>query len=555
MRLMGHFRNAVAALLRTELSLPQAATLVATAIFLRTSLENLTNANNAGLLNGFVDTVFHYPLWFLGVFLSIALVLATVGKTSVKSAVTLVSFGSFVICLPPLIDFFAYGFAAQPYNFLGGTPSELITHFLTLLWSTTAIGIGIKIEVLLALVAIFLFVLSETRSKRRALLASFLSFVAIYAFLALPVGGFLAYHAADPSPAPALSRESVRSFYFESEAADSLTAPRRTILDTSTVGSPEELAASDRFSVSMAILLLMTDILLAAALYARAAPERFRSALRNARYTRIAHYLLLAGFGVLLGISAGWQERVPFTLHDTLSLLSLVVALVAAWLFAVWENDETDTRIDALTNPERPLVRGGFPLSEWRALKWTFFTVALVAALLAGWYAFTFVLLFILLYHAYSCPPLRLKRFFLLSSLVIAANALLATLAGFYLVAGVKNLAAFPGPVALGILLVFFLAEHVKNLKDTAGDRAEGIATLTTLLGERRGAVVTGILAGAASVLAPFFFGDSVETIALGVFFAPILYLLVVARPFKEERVFFAYFFYALLFIMLTYAL
>ena len=64
-------------------------------IFLRTFLENFTNSNNQGMINGFIDTFFHYPIWFLAIFVGLLLVVSFFSEKPLPKVLKVISFGSF----------------------------------------------------------------------------------------------------------------------------------------------------------------------------------------------------------------------------------------------------------------------------------------------------------------------------------------------------------------------------------------------------------------------------------------------------------------------------
>jgi 4-hydroxybenzoate polyprenyltransferase len=231
----------------------------------------------------------------------------------------------------------------------------------------------------------------------------------------------------------------------------------------------------------------------------------------------------------------------------------LFLAILFAWLFAVWENDEIDVEIDKISNQNRPLVEKEESLSkeEWKNLKYVFLVCSLCFAFLNGLYSFVFILLFIFIYHIYSTPPLHLKRFLGISSLLIAINALLAVWMGFFMVAGTENLRSFPAKYILGILLIFLLVENVKNIKDIEGDRKEGIRTIPVILGEKKGKLVMGFCLLLGTVLVPFIFYLNLYTLCAGIFFGLILFLLTNKKNFNEKLIFLVYFIYVILFFFL----
>lgn len=539
--------SAVSALEKKEFSYAQSVGVIATAVYLRTFLENFTNANNAGALNGFLDTFFHYPLWFGCVFLSGMLILSTVGKVPAKIARSVVALCSFIILLPPAIDILAYGFAGQPYSFVVGDSATMLFHFFTLLLFTGAIGIGIKTEILLALGAVFLYIRTRTGSLARGALGALLLYIAIFLFLGLP-----AFASALAGIHTGASGTTVAQFFFEAEPSASHYWPRPILIDERSAVGLVGTSAADHFSVSMAALLLLSFAALLAALYRNAAAAKWGTILKNLRLSRIAHYFLMALLGLLLAFQARGADALPATLGDWLALFLLFAGILFAWLFAVWENDDEDRAIDRISNKERPLAEHRFTALEWLELKWTFFALALASALLAGWYPFAFLSLFLLSYHAYSCAPLRLKRVPVLSSMLVGANALLVAMAAFFLAAGTQALAAFPAHAAAGLFTIFVLAENVKNVKDIEGDRAAGIRTLPAALGGGRGKLATAALTALSALLVPVFFGMSPYTLALALLASAVLFFLVARPHFRELPVFLAYFAYAAAFVLLS---
>jgi 4-hydroxybenzoate polyprenyltransferase len=249
-----------------------------------------------------------------------------------------------------------------------------------------------------------------------------------------------------------------------------------------------------------------------------------------------------------------FSGRIPIgSLFDFLSFVSLFLAVLFAWLFAVWENDEEDILIDRISNINRPLAENNsiFSIEEWKNIKYIFVIFSLAFAFLNGLYSFIFILLFIFIYHIYSTPPLKLKRFLGISSLLVAANALLVVLMGFFLTVGTENLNVFPAKYLFGILGIFFLAENVKNIKDIEGDRKEGIQTLPVIFGEKRGKLIIGYCVFLATLLVPLIFYLSLYTILLAIFFGIILFLLINKKEFEEKYVFITYFLYIVAFIAL----
>lgn len=535
---------------RLNITYTQSISVIAAAIFLRTFAENFVNANNGGTMNGFIDTFFHYPLWFACVFMCAMLILIHIGRIEPSLARTIVTIASFGILVPPTIDFLTGGFAAQTYDFIIGSAADVTFHFFTLIMFLESAGIGIKLEICAAIIGMFVSVFWRTKSVLRGVLASFLLYSSIFFFAALPIVGVTLHHIATPASEAPLTEKSISEFYLLEEPALSGLWPRPVIIDKRSGGGSLGTSAYDHFSLSMSALLVPIFTVLLAWLYAVSNPKKWKAVVRNFRYTRLLLYLLLAGFGVFLGLSE--RALLVVSLGDVLAIFMLGCALVFTSLFLIWENDEEDTRIDRITNASRPLASGEFSAREWSQMKWTFLALALVSAMISGWYVFTLIALTLFTYHLYSCPPLRLKRIPVLSSAIVAGNALVAVVAGYFLVAGNESLAAFSSSLALSIFIVVFLAENVKNMKDVAGDKADGVWTLPVLLGERYGPHAVALLASLSVLIVPLLLHASFAAIVLAVVFAPVVYALIIRKPFKELPVFIAFLLFFVLFFLLS---
>jgi len=114
---------------------------------------------------------------------------------------------------------------------------------------------------------------------------------------------------------------------------------------------------------------------------------------------------------------------------------------------------------------------------------------------------------------------------------------------------GTENLRNFPGRYFWGILIIFFLFEHIKNLKDFEGDKKDNIQTLPVMLGLKNGKLATGILVFFAALLAPIFFYFNIITFLTAVFFGISLFFVINMEKFKEKYVFIIYLFFAVVFI------
>ncbi len=210
-------------------------------------------------------------------------------------------------------------------------------------------------------------------------------------------------------------------------------------------------------------------------------PRLTRALLADLRVARILHYAALGGLGMALGLHDRRAEL--FTAETVVRFALLVITLAYAAVFAIVTNNLADVGADRISNPDRPLVRGTVAPRPYLAAGIAAEIVALALAAAADVRLSVGIVVISLGYAAYSCPPLRLKRVPVVAKLIIGLNSLVAAVCGFALCGG--DWRAFPPVWAAYVLGPVALAANFVDLKDTAGDRADGVATLPVLLGER----------------------------------------------------------------------
>lgn len=260
-------------------------------------------------------------------------------------------------------------------------------------------------------------------------------------------------------------------------------------------------------------------------------PDLTRAILRDARWMRLLHYELI----LLLGFRLGHPPGLEFSVADRLDTALVALALACAWIYSVITNNVADIACDRVSNSSRPSVTGAAPADEYAAAAW----IALAAALILAWpvgFAPAFLIaVFVGNYFVYSMPPFRMKRLPVVSKGFIAANCIVAAMAGWLLAGGtIEDFRRLP----LGLAWIgLTLAINFIDLKDEAGDRVAGIPTLPVLLGMRRSQWIIGL-----TMFGVFWASWSIVTVplirwlALGV--GAVEFLLVVRSPYDERPVF-----------------
>ncbi len=519
------------------------------AIFLRTFFENFTNKNNLGMINGFIDTFFHYPIWFLTIFFGLTIVVSIFSMKPISKVLKITSLGSFIIILPPIIDLFYYQYKIS-YNFITGDWIEISKQYFSLFISTPSLGVGVKTEVILVLIGIFYYVYVQNKNIIKSLIAVWISYSIIFAMLILP--NIIYLFSSFFYNLPEISLQNIHNYFVYMNSENTTMVPKTYLSNMVYSNIKFEITQNifstilSEFSLYILILFFTCSSLLHFGL------NKFIIILKNFRWLRITHYFLLITLGIVLGLKNTGSHPMLLNIYDCTSIFSMFLALACAWLFAVWENDEEDKDIDSISNKKRPLVNGVFSKMEWKNIKWSFFITSLTFAMLSGYTTFILILFFIIIYHIYSIKPLRLKMYPIISSVLVSVNACIAFLLGFFIVSGNQPFNIIPSKVLIGLFIFFVCAENIKNLKDTEGDTANGVLTIPVIFGIRKGKFITWISVLIGSFAIPFLIFPENKIFLAAPIFAIFSYFFIVRKKFDELPLMLFYLFSFVLAIILN---
>jgi homogentisate phytyltransferase / homogentisate geranylgeranyltransferase len=194
-------------------------------------------------------------------------------------------------------------------------------------------------------------------------------------------------------------------------------------------------------------------------------------------HTLIGTSLSIVG---LYGIAAA-ADRAP----GVLDLAWTLLAGACVNVFIVGINQLEDVEIDRLNKPWLPIAAGELTPEAGRAIVAVAAVAPIVMAVTQGVAELVAVSVALAVGWAYSCPPVRLKRFPALAAAAITlVRSLVVNLgvwlhfAGTPIPGGVWALVAMTVPFAFAIAVL-------KDVPDIEGDRRFGIATFSVRLGPR----------------------------------------------------------------------
>ena len=497
-------------------------------LFIRFFLENFSNPALSFPGTPDAATLIHYSLFYLGIFISFSLILR-IFIPDIARVTKFLFFGFPIIWLPPIIDLIVShgGGYRMAYVF----PANIISFFATALWSPAispfgGITPGIHAELIVIVIGVLGYVFIKTRSVARSAIAAVLIYSTWVFWMTLPA--LIARIAAAPSLTLLLS---------------AFSSPRllQNLIRPNLLPSYAH-ATEIVFNGGISIILYLLDLLLVIVWMILYGAKFVRSIAKNLRFTRLAYYISLIVIGALVAIRISPPQS-PTSWIDVFLFASLVTSYFCAWAFAVGINDLADIKIDAMSNADRPLPSGAAAASDFRNANAFFLVWLLIGGFVSGYWTLFTVLIFTAAYYIYSAPPLRMKRVPIASPFLISLASLSALAAGFYFIDANKSVFDFPMNLTALIIVCITLAVNFKDIKDVAGDRADGIWTIPVLFGEERGKQIAGATLAAAFLAVPTILGNWILFIP-SVAAAILAYIFATAKNYHEWRIFALYFAY-----------
>ncbi len=284
-------------------------------------------------------------------------------------------------------------------------------------------------------------------------------------------------------------------------------------------------------SVSLGLLAAFIIITLAA--YRKNLPALFSSA----RVSRHFYYSAIFSAGFFL-----YPEKMNMPwLPQFISGLVLINLLFASSMVL---NNIYDVKIDKENSKSNALLIKGFSKKRY----YLFYVVPFILSVPFSLSLSLKVLYASLAIHftawAYSCPPMRLKKYFPVNIMLISFSTVLAFILGF-------NSSPFPGrEFPFRLALAFFgalsLAFNTKDINDYSGDKKYGVSTIMTIFGAKKGKNIIALLALAGYFFVPVILGAwNILPQAALCGTATCAHILIAKEKVNEPLIFFIFFLFA----------
>lgn len=485
------------------------ATLLAIIVF-RITLENYLENFPFRFSDQFFYQFSHHFLTFSTIFLSALPVLVWAGKTGIRGATNILLSGFLVIWTPPIVDEIISrgGGLWSFYSF--DSLIGLFKRYITFFGDKPDIGItyGVRFEVGLVVILVVIYAWLKSRSLFRTLASGILLYTVLFVIGVLPsiitlllLGpsvGFLAVSEQDVarvmlSPAPL--------FVFNPPGIESILAIKMT--------------------TQYAALIIPLIAALVFFFFRRI----FWALYRNARFPQLVYHTGLFSVGAGLTWFYG-TNAFRFDIFHVAGVIICLMAVSSAWLASVVMNDFRDIAIDRVTNPDRPLVTGTIDPTTYRTIGILFFAASLFLSAIISTQMTLLLATYQFLAFLYSADPLRLKQHPIIATALAAGASLLILFSGFIVFSAEKNIAALPDSFITFLFFAYLAIIPIKDFKDIAGDKADGVTTLPIMLGEDRAKRIIGAAVFLVFVISPFILSLK-SLFPLGMFFGAVGYWML----------------------------
>lgn len=500
---------------------------------IRVFLETYSSPDPSGYLLNWVGTFIHIPFSFFAIFLSFILLIYAFTKTNILEITNFVTKLLLLIFIPPIADLIINGSKANSIGYITAKPNQFIELFFKLIspFDNPGVTIGMHIASYLILTCIAVFIYKKTHK----IILSIFSFLAGYAMLflyaILPSFAIIPYLSENSLPASTYYAKILESSWIFSHVK--IFSPNPNISLTLT---------NDIFFSQFLWILTVVQLII---IFYFANKQAFNEIKNNLRPERILFWILVSAIGITINQNIFGD----INLLNTINLVSLMTFLMLIalniWL-AVMINDEEDVTIDAISNPQRPLVQNKITIKEWHKIQIVLGIFILFGIATMGSMTGFLILISQAAYYLYSSYPLRLKSHFITSSILIGLTAIFIAMSGFYLVSPNQMIEAFPIKAFWIIGFSFALISNFKDIKDFDGDNKENISTLPVVFGLERSKMIISTLFLLIFLMVPLYL-KIYQAIPLSILCGFYSYYIFTRKKYREKYIFITIFIYLLI--------
>jgi 4-hydroxybenzoate polyprenyltransferase len=434
----------------------------------------------------------HNLIFFFLSFALLWLVLTLVLKKKPFDLSYLMLWVSLAIIFPPLFDLARTGGEVFWSFYLLSSPQDLFLEYLTFFGHLPSgiVYFGTRITALAGVFFLTLLVWVKTKKVSRSLLAFVGTYSGLFLMAAFPTLFFYLVTFLEKKSLLAIQPFQIIQFFsqtkiFGIELEDSIYA----------------------LVHNLNLVYFLLVFILLSYFFWKSEAKMFLAVMRNLRYPQIFFHSGLLFFGFSVGFLA-YPESFNLTLFSVLAFLVVWLSVFLAWEASVVVNDIFDYNVDSVSNPERPLQKNLFTVSGYAQFGTVLFFLSIIGGMLLHYKLGILLIVYQILAWFYSAAPYRLKRFPVIASFLSAATLLTVFFVGFIFFSPTQNLDHLPWRIVFLLLITYTLSLPIKDFKDIAGDKKDGVWTIPVIFGEEKGRLIVGAGIFISYVLSIFFINE-----------------------------------------------
>lgn len=488
-------------------------------IILRLYLDKFIAQANSPLFDLIMDV--HNFLFF---FLAISLVWFILGKIIGKKPFELAHFMlcvSLALIFPPILDMLKTGGEVFWSFYLISVPRDLFRQYVTIFGNLPSgvVYFGTKIVFIFGILALAGAIFAKTKKPWKALLSIPFTYSALFFMAAFPSIFFYLTRI--------ISGKSIFSLY-AFEIFQFFSKTRVFGLEL----------AEPVYALAYNLNLIYFPLILAIVSYFfwKSEPKFFWSFVANLRYPQVIFHggLLILGLGVGANL---YPQNFNLTLFSLLAVFNVFLGVFLAWEASVVVNDIFDYQLDLVANPERPLQKGSITRNQYAQFGVILFFCSLLAGTLVHYKFGILLLVYQILAWFYSAPPFRLKRFVPIASILSALTLLTIFFCGFIFFSPEQKIDDLSWRLIFLLLITYAISLPVKDFKDIAGDKKDGVRTIPVIFGEEKSRLIVASGFFISFVLSVFLLREP-RLFWWAILFGSLAYLIMLNRKIHPRNVF-----------------
>lgn len=471
----------------------------------------------------------HIPLFYLSIFLSLSILLYWFTKNNIQEIFVFLLNAHLLILIPPLFDLIitkGSGISMHYiFTYIGNIPNYFFL-FANPFFQIDGVTWGMRLAILLLFVLIFLYIYKTNKNK----LSSFFSLLIAY-FIFI-------FYATLPS-----------FFITEKVTSISYIEAFKKILTNSLIYRTQNsnvylISIENINNILLSQIFWLFVVFQTIYIFYKTHNDSFPIIKNVLRIGRILNFFLLAFIGIF--ISMRLNGGFSFSPINIVTLAAFFVLLLMILAFSVFLNDAEDKNIDEISNKDRPLANGLVTMPDWNKLSLYLFVIITIGLLSINKISAFFLILLAVSYYLYSVHPLRLKKHFISSSILIGLATTFTSMAGYFLVSGERSLSSFPLKAILIIGISQGLISNMKDIKDYKGDKKENIKTIPVVFGEKNAKRIISMLWFIVYISIPLIL-NTPNVLPFSIILSLITAFFFLRKHYEEKYIFMTMFLYMII--------